>query len=144
MRARRDRGLIHNGMRMKTHDHEFDLLTAALMGLTLGVAATLLLHRGASGRRPISAGLSAAGRGAQWAGLAGLAGAKLAGGAMARGTRRGVERGAELVDELPLDDISERIGDYLHAAKGAIEDTVMGELQDLRKAVRRQRKRLGI
>jgi hypothetical protein len=48
------------------------------------------------------------------------------------------------MDKLPLDDIGERIGDYLDAAKGAIEDTVMGELQDLRKAIRRQRKRLGI
>jgi len=129
---------------MNSREKDFDLLTAALLGLAVGATATLLLRRGPSGRRPLGMGLSAAGRGAMIAGTAGLAGAKVAGRAAAEGTRRGVERGMEMLDELPLDEIGEQIGDYLEAAKGAIEDTVKGELQDLRKSIRRQRKRLGI
>jgi len=50
----------------------------------------------------------------------------------------------EFLEDLPLDDIGEQLTGYLEAAKDAIEDTVKGELQDLRKSIRQQRKRLGI
>jgi hypothetical protein len=125
---------------MKSRDKELDLLTAALIGLAVGATATLLLRRGPTGSRPLVTGLTAAGRGALWAGAAGATGARAA----AEGTRRGVERGMELLDELPLDEVTDRIGHYFEAAKGALEDTVRGELEDLRKSIRRQRKRLGV
>ena len=33
-------------------DHEYDLLTAALIGITVGAAVTYMMRRGPSGRRP--------------------------------------------------------------------------------------------
>ena len=126
------------------HGHELDLLTAALIGLTVGATATLLLRRGPSGRRPIEAGLSAAGRGMQWAGVTGWNSAKRAGRAAADRTQHEWERGAELIDELPLDDMGERVNDYLEAVKDAITTTVKREVQDLRKSIRRQRRHMGV
>jgi hypothetical protein len=79
-----------------------------------------------------------------FAGAAGLTGAKAAGRMAAERARHGMERGKELWDDIPFDEIGEHIGDYLEAAKDAIEDTVQGELQDLRKTIHRQRKRLGV
>jgi hypothetical protein len=71
-------------------------------------------------------------------------GAQMAGRAAARGARRGNDRGAEWADDLSLGGLGEQLQDYFEAAKGAIEDTVSGELQDLRKSLRRRRRRLGI
>jgi hypothetical protein len=48
------------------------------------------------------------------------------------------------MDLLPVDDIAESIGDYVKGAREAIDDTVAHELNDLRKAIRRHRKHLGI
>ncbi len=92
-------------------------------------------------------GMEVAGRGAQLASMAGVSGAKVvsrAASRSARGARRGIERGMEWAEELPLDDVGSQIRDYFEAAKGAIEDTVSGELQDLRKTIRRKRRRFGI
>lgn len=125
-------------------DEELDLLTAALIGLTVGVGVTLLIRRGPGGRRPLVAGMELAGRGARVAGMAGMTGAKVAGRAAARNARDGWSRGMEWAGELPLDDVGDQLRHYLDAAKGAIEDTVSGELQDLRKSIRRRRRRLGI
>jgi hypothetical protein len=127
---------------------------------------TLLFRMGPSGRRPIGPIVGAAGRGARWAGLAGLEGARWAGeraapgarwaadqgreGAAwaakrtARGYRAAKERGAELVDDLPLDDVADSVREYVDTAREAINDVVREEMSDLRKAVRRQRKRIGI
>jgi len=107
-----------------------------------------------------------AGRGAALAGLAGLEGAKWAGGRGAegarwagdravegarwaaprakRGFRNAVDRGGELIDRIPVDDVVEQVRDYVDTAREAINDVVKDELTDLRKAVRRQRKRIGI
>lgn len=125
-------------------DQDLDLLTAALIGLTVGVGVTLLIRRGPSGRRPLVSGMELAGRGARIASVAGMSGAKVAGQAAARNARKGWSRGMEWASDLPLDDLGDQLRDYLDAAKGAIEDTVSGELQDLRKSIRRRRRRLGI
>jgi hypothetical protein len=125
-------------------DEDLDLLTAALIGLTVGVGVTMLIRRGPGGRRPLMAGMELAGRGARIAGMAGMTGAKVAGRAAARNAQRGWSRGMEWASELPLDDMGEQLRDYMEAAKGAIEDTVSGELQDLRKSIRRRRRRLGL
>lgn len=147
-------------------EQQYDLLTAALIGAAVGAGITFLLRRGPSGRRPVGPLARYAGRGAAFAGLAGLEGAKWAGsrglegarwaGGRAaegarwagprakRGFRTAVERGEELVDRIPVDDMVEQVRDYVDTARDAINDVVKDELNDLRKAVRRQRKRIGI
>jgi gas vesicle protein len=147
-------------------EQQYDLLTAALIGAAVGAGITLLLRRGPSGRRPVGPLARYAGRGAALAGLAGLEGAKWAGGRglegarwagdravegarwaaprAKRGFRTAVERGGELIDRIPVDDVVDQVRDYVDTARDAINDVVKEELTDLRKAVRRQRKRIGI
>jgi gas vesicle protein len=147
-------------------DQQFDLLTAALIGAAVGAVVTLMFRTGPGGRRPISPVLSATGKGAKWAALAGMEGARWAGdraapgakwagergreGARwaaersARGYKVARERGEELVDAIPLDDITDGVREYVDGAREAINDVVRSEMNDLRKAVRRQRKRIGI
>lgn len=134
---------------------QFDLLTAALIGIAIGAGITLLVRRGPEGDRPMRPLLRAAGRGARYAGAAGMEGARWAGdraasGARwagpraARGMHRAMETGEDLIDRIPMDDITDHVRDYVDTARDAINDVVKNELQDLRKAVRRQRKRIGI
>jgi len=147
-------------------EQQYDLLTAAIIGAAVGAGITLLLRRGPSGRRPVGPLVRYAGRGAALAGLAGVEGARWAGNrgiegarwagerAMEgarwaapraqRGFRSAVDRGEELVDRIPVDEVVEQVRDYVDTARGAINDVVKDELNDLRKAVRRQRKRIGI
>jgi len=139
----------------EAREQQFDLLTAALIGAAVGAGITLLVRRGPSGRRPVGPLVRYAGRGAALAGIAGLEGAKWAGGRAVEGARwaaprarRGfntaVERGGELIERIPVDDMIEQVRDYADTARDAINDVVKDELNDLRKAVRRQRKRIGI
>src|SRR6202140_1917465 len=145
---------------------QYDLLTAAIIGAAVGAGITLLLRRGPSGRRPVGPLVRYAGRGAALAGLAGVEGAKSPGsrglegarwagdramegarwgGPRAkRGFRTAVDRGEELVDRIPVDEVVEQVRDYVDTARDTINDVVKDELDDLRKAVRRQRKRIGI
>jgi hypothetical protein len=69
--------------------------------------------------------------------------AAAAAGTMADKARRGYDRGVEFADD-SVSGIGEHLQDYFEAAKAAVEDTVSGELQDLRKSIRRRRRRLGI
>jgi hypothetical protein len=110
-------------------EKQYDLLTAALLGAAIGAGTTLLLRRGPSGRRPI---------GPAWR-LA-RAGAKIAG----RGARVAWDRGADAWDRLPREEMQERLHDYVETARDAIEHAVQSELQDLRKAIRRRRRKLGL
>src|SRR5256885_13326183 len=93
--------------------------------------------------------------GARWAGDRGLEGARCAGERAMEGARwagprakRGfsaaVDRGEDLVDRIPVDEVVDQVRDYVDTARSAINDVVKDELTDLRKAVRRQRKRIGI
>ena len=72
----------------------------------------------------------------------------MAGAAAGRAGRRGAkwaaERGEEMWDKVPVDDISHSIGEYVQNAREAIDEMVSHELNDLRKGIRRQRKHLGI
>ena len=119
------------------HEAEYDLLTAALIGATIGAGITFMLRRGPSGRRPVMPMLKGVGQGASWAGRRaaslGVAGAKWA-----------ADRGEEAWDRIPKREIREHVSDYVGHARAAIDDVVESELRDLRRAVRRQRKRLGI
>ncbi|MDQ2768046.1 MAG: hypothetical protein M3Y30_12920, partial [Gemmatimonadota bacterium] len=61
-----------------------------------------------------------------------------------RGAKWAAQRGEEMLGRIPVDEISDSIGEYVQTAREAIDDTVSHELNDLRKAIRRHRKRLGI
>ena len=121
----------------ETHELEYDLLTAALIGLTVGAGLTFMLRRGPTGRRPVSPVVRGVGRGAAWAGRhaadVGLTGARWAG-----------DRGEELWDRIPRKQIKRQVEDYVGRAREAIDDAVEAELRDLRRAMKRQRKRLGV
>jgi hypothetical protein len=107
-----------------------------------------------AGRGAALAGLAGF-QGAKWAGGRGMEGARWAGDRAAEGARwaaprakRGfntaVERGEDLIERIPVDDMVEQVRDYVDTARDAINNVVKDELTDLRKAVRRQRKRIGI
>lgn len=119
------------------HEHEYDLLTAALIGMTIGAGLTFILRRGPSGRRPVAPVFERVGQGAGWAGRhaarLGLLGARWA-----------AEKGEDVWESIPRREIKEHVSDYIGRAREAIDDAVDSELHDLRRAVRRQRKRLGI
>ena len=103
----------------------------------IGAGAALMLRRGPRGRRPLAPFARAAGGAAigaaRWANRRGR-----------RGARWAAKRGEELWDRVPVDAVREEIGDALEAAREAVTDVVESELRDLRKAIRRQRKRLGV
>ncbi|HEY4219650.1 MAG TPA: hypothetical protein VGM67_21100 [Gemmatimonadaceae bacterium] len=119
------------------HESEYDLLTAALIGMTIGAGLTFMLRRGPSGRRPVTPVMLGVGRGAAWASR----NAAKYGAAGARWSRR---RGAEAWDRVPRDEIRDHVTEYAGRARHAIDDVVESELKDLRRAIRRQRKRLGV
>lgn len=113
---------------MTEREGEYDLLTAALLGVAVGAAVTYLLRRGPSGRRPLVAGAVG----------------------MATGARRGAAvlgRRRRSLDERALHamrEAGEQIRDYMGQARETIDDVVDAELRSLRKAIRRQRKRVGL
>ncbi|HEY9449111.1 MAG TPA: hypothetical protein VIQ60_05130, partial [Gemmatimonadaceae bacterium] len=62
-----------------------------------------------------------------------------------RKARRKIRRGGEqLLDRIPFEEVGESLGEYISAARETIDDAVSRELKDLRKAIRRRRKRLGV
>jgi gas vesicle protein len=111
---------------------QYDLLTAAILGVVAGAGIALLFR----GRRKRTAGALA--REAK----------DMAGAAVGRAGRHGAKwasnRSEQIRDLLPVEDIAESLGDYVKSAREAIDDTISHELNDLRKAVRRRRKHLGI
>src|SRR3954471_14775190 len=104
------------------HDQEFDLLTAALIGATVGAGLTLLLRRGPSGSRPLAPVMRGIGLGASWAGRRA---AKLG----SKGARWTADRGEEMWDRIPREEISEHVSDYMTRARDAIDDAVTSELK---------------
>jgi hypothetical protein len=108
----------------------------------------MLFRRGPEGSRPIMPILKGMGRGAKWAGVAGLRGAKVGAKVGAKAGKRGAEwvadRGEELWDRVPAEEIGDSIGEFLEEARDRIADTVESEISDLRKAIKRQRRKLGV
>ena len=119
------------------NDHEYDLLTAALIGITIGAGVTYLLRTGPSGRRPVTPVFNGIGRGASWAG-------RKAARLSRRGARWAARSGEDLWDRVPHEEIRDQVSEYLGRAREAIDDMVQSELHDLRRSIRRQRKRLGV
>src|SRR5687767_3482351 len=85
---------------------EYDLLTAALLGALVGAGMTMLFRRGPKGYRPVGPVMRATGRGLRTAGIASAKGARWLG-----------ERGEELWDRIPRDEISDRVSGYLESAQ---------------------------
>jgi hypothetical protein len=108
---------------------QYDLLTAALLGLAIGAGTTLLFRAGPSGRRPISPAWGVAKKGARMAG---------------RGARVAWGHGVDAWERIPREAIEEKMHDYFDAARDQIDGFVESELKDLRRAIRRRRKKLGI
>ena len=82
--------------------------------------------------------------GARWAAKRGREGAEWAGERTSRGYKAARERAEELAEAVPVDEIADSVREYVDGAREAINDVVRSEMNDLRKAVRRQRKRIGI
>jgi hypothetical protein len=110
-------------------DAQYDLLTAALLGAAIGAGTTLLLRRGPSGDRPMLPVWRAARAGARFAG---------------RGARFAWDRGRDAWARVPREEIEERMHDYFNSARDTIDNLMEHELKDLRRAIRRRRKRLGL
>ena len=107
------------------------------MGMALGAGITFMLRRGPSGRRPISPALAGAGLGLKWAG-------KHAWQAGRKGAKWTAERGEDLWDAIPRDEIRRGVSRRVEEASDAIDDAVNHELRSLRRALRRRRKQLGL
>jgi hypothetical protein len=95
-----------------------------LLGVAIGVGTTLLLRRGPSGRRPIAIGASGA-----------TVPLRLAGRSVADVFRDPPSR---------REAVERQVRSFMHAARERIDDAVESELRDLRGALKRQRKRLGL
>lgn len=128
------RSRVSNGRGAAGRDEseQYDLLTAAVLGLIAGAGVAMLLHV----RRKRTPRTLAREAGAMAGAAAGRAGR--------RGAKWAAERGEEMWDKIPFDDISESIGEYVQNARETIDEMVAHELNDLRKGIRRQRKHLGI
>lgn len=92
----------------------------------------MLLRQGPSGR-PITPAWRIAKRGAR-------EGARLA----ERGARYAWGRGVDAWERVPREEIEGKLRDYVDSARDAIEQAVEHELNDLRRAIRRRRKKLGL
>lgn len=112
--------------------------------MAIGVGTTLLLRRGPEGERPLMPLLKGVGKGAKWAGVMGVRGAKVGARAGRRGAAWVADRGEDLWEQVPAEEIGESIGEFLEEARDRIADTVESEMQDLRKAIKRQRRKLGV
>jgi hypothetical protein len=117
------------GTPVDKRDRQYDLLTAAMLGAFVGAGAALLLRRGPGGSRPIEPAWRAA-----------RAGAKMA----KRASRFAWDRGVDAWDKIPREEIADNIRDYAESARESIDEFVHSELDDLRRAIRRRRKKLGI
>jgi gas vesicle protein len=124
----RVRGSARNGAR-DGNDRQYDLLTAAMVGMVVGAGAALLLRRGPSGNRPIGPAWRYARKGAAMAG---------------RGARAAWDMGVDAWDRVPREEIAEHVRDYAENARDTIDEFVHSELKDLRRAIRNRRKKMGI
>jgi len=115
------------------NDQSADLLLAIGVGLALGAGLALVARERARRRRPMARFERLARRGA-----------KEARRLRDRGTKWAVEHGEALRDGVPVSEIGDSVADYLETARQSIDDAVNREIRDLRKAIRRERKRLGV
>ena len=121
---------------VETPDEQLDLLTAALLGAAIGAAAGFVLRP-----RPKRSRLV---RAVERAERVGRDAGKSAGRFRTTVGRQTAD-GAEWVrDHLSPKDARKELSRYMGEARERISDAVEEELRDLRRAIRRQRRKLGV
>ncbi|HEY7878100.1 MAG TPA: hypothetical protein VIC55_07735 [Gemmatimonadaceae bacterium] len=120
--------------RLSKADRSTQVLIAIGVGLAVGTGLALAARERGRRRRPLARLERVARRGLKEANRLGGRGAEWA-------SRRGhaVRNGS-----VPVGELKESVSEYLEAARQTIDEAVAGELRDLRTAMRRRRKRLGI
>jgi len=121
---------------METADEQLDLLTAALLGAAIGAAAGFVLRP-----RPKRSRLVRAVENAE---RAGRDAGKSAGRFRKRVGRQAVEGAGWVREHVAPADPRREIGRYMGEARERISDAVEEEIRDLRRAIRRQRRKLGV
>lgn len=119
--------------RHRRNDASTDVLLAIGVGLALGAGFALVARERARRRRPM-ARLERFAR----------SGVKEARRLRDRGTKWALEKGEAIRDGVPVSEIGDSVADYVETARQSIDDAVNREIRDLRKAIRRERKRLGV
>lgn len=117
----------------KKSDAPATVLAAIGVAVAVGIGVALVAREASRRKRPLVRLERAARRGLRDANRLGERGAKWA-----------ARRGAELRDRVPVGGVKDSVADYLDAARRTIDEAVADELRDLRRSVRRRRKRLGI
>lgn len=114
-------------------DDRYDLLTAALIGAAVGATAMLLVRSGGTRKvvRPLAGmAMSEVGRMALKAGTGALS---------ARALTEAGRHAGPMAREA-----ASNLGDYVRTARSAIDEFLADEVRDLRKAIRRGRRRAGL
>lgn len=124
----------------ETRDEQLDLLTAALLGGVIGAAAGFLLRPRPRPRGVLASLDAASGRAAKGARRV----RKQVGRQATEGASWLRHRGDDIAEHLSPDDVSSQVRKYLGEARDRISDAVEDELRDLRRAIRRRRRKLGV
>jgi len=121
---------------VETPDEQLDLLTAALLGAAIGAAAGFVLRP-----RPRRSRLVRAVESAERVGRD----AGKSAGRFRKNVGRQAEHSADWVrDHVSPSDARDELKRYMGEARERISDAVEEELRDLRRAIRRQRRKLGV
>lgn len=114
-------------------DPSADLLLAIGVGLAVGAGLALVARERARRGRPMARLERFTRRGV-----------KQAKRMRDRGVKWASDQGDAMRDNVPVSEIGDSVSEYLETARQAIDDVVTREIRELRKAIRRKRKRLGV
>ena len=110
-------------LREMDRESQYDLLTAAVLGAAIGAGIALLVSSVSMPSRPVRHPVrKAMNRGGKWA----------------------RQRGSAIGEMLDPESLRDNVRDYVESARDTVSDTVESELKDLRRSIRRQRRRLGL
>ena len=115
-------GRRKNMSKTDLRDHETELAIAAAVVVTAGVVCAILMSR--RQKHPIQRRMNHTRKKVRKMREHGLDRAKILGGVATKRAKKGLERGADLLEDLPIDDIGDQLHEYLETAREAIEDTV--------------------
>ncbi|HEY7894629.1 MAG TPA: hypothetical protein VIC24_06990 [Gemmatimonadaceae bacterium] len=115
------------------NDPSADLLLAIGVGLAVGAGLALVARERARRRRPAARFERLTRRGV-----------KEAKRLRDRGMQWAAHQGDALRDNAHVSEIGDSVAEYLETARRTIDDAVTREIRDLRRAIRRERKRLGV
>ena len=128
------RGRKSGMLRRRTKsDPSADLLLAIGVGLAVGAGIALVARERARRQRPMARLERFTRRGVK--------GTKRL---RDRGVKWAEQKGEAIRDGVPVSEIGDSVAEYLETARQTIDDAVTREIRDLRRAIRRERKRLGV